>query len=207
MNKKRLVLGTKNKDKLRELKRLLSGSKVEVMSLADFKKCEDVIEDGKTFAANAKKKARNYSLCTKSLALADDSGLMVNFLNGKPGVYSARFAGKNCTYHDNNTKLLQLMHGLPAFRCKAKFICVMALYDNGKWISTVKGECHGRIAPAESGKNGFGYDPVFIPDGFTKTFAELSSSDKNKISHRGKALRAAKKVILSYLRKRIPRGR
>ena len=104
-----LVLGTKNKGKLCELKHLLKGSKVEVLSLADFPECEDVVENGKTFEANAKKKASAYSRHTKSLTLADDSGLMVNCLNGRPGVYSARFAGEGCAYQDNNKKLLRLL--------------------------------------------------------------------------------------------------
>ena len=200
MKKKRLVLGTKNKDKLRELKRLFSLSKIKVLSLVNFTPCKDVYENGKTFEANAEKKARIYSLHTRCLTLADDSGLMVNGLNGLPGIYSARFAGKHCNYRDNNSKLLRSLHGLPASKRKGKFICVMALYDNGKSIETVKGECRGMIAFNQRGKNGFGYDPVFIPDGFSKTFAELSPATKNRISHRGKALRAAKKVVLNYLR-------
>ena len=204
MNKYKLVLGTKNKDKLRELRHLLSGSKVRVLSLADFPKCRDVHETGKTFEANARKKARAYSLHTKSLTLADDSGLMVNFLNGRPGVYSARFAGKGCTYHDNNAKLLKLLSEIPLFKRKANFICVMALYNNGKLLKIVKGECRGTIAFFEKGKRGFGYDPVFIPDGLSKTFAELSPATKNRISHRGKALRAAKKTVLNYLLKNAP---
>ena len=199
MKKKRLVLGTKNKDKLRELKRLFCLSKVKVLSLVNFTPCKDVHENGKTFKANAEKKARIYSLHTQRLTLADDSGLMVNCLNGLPGIYSARFAGKHCNYRDNNSKLLRSLHGIPACKRKGKFICVMALYDNGKLIKTVKGECRGMIAFNERGKSGFGYDPVFIPDGFSKTFAELSPAIKNRISHRGKALRAAKKVVLNYL--------
>ena len=199
MKKRQLVLGTKNKDKLRELHHLLNGAEVKVLSLADFPECDDVVESGKTFEANAKKKAKVYSAHTGSLALADDSGLMVNFLNGKPGVYSARFAGDGCTYYDNNSKLLKLLNGIPPSRRRAKFVCVMALYDNGRLIKTVKGECRGSIALALRGKNGFGYDPVFIPDGSSKTFAELARLAKNRVSHRGKALRKAKTAILHYL--------
>ncbi len=186
---------------MREIRHLLSGTKVGVLSLADFPKCKDVEENGKTFEINAKKKARSYSLHTHSLTLADDSGLMVNYLNGRPGIYSARFAGENCTYHDNNVKLLKLLENVPRNKRGAKFICVMAIYDRGKFVKTVKGECHGVIAYTEKGQNGFGYDPVFIPDGFSRTFAELSPVTKNRISHRGKALRAAKKEVLGYLRK------
>lgn len=195
---RQIILGTKNQNKLRELKKLLRGSGMKVLSLRDFPKCPDVAEDGKTFEANARKKARLYSRHTKSFVLADDSGLMVSFLKGKPGVYSARFAclsgrqaGSGCTYHDNNRKLLRLLARIPKAKRRAKFVCVMALYNKGRFVNRVRGECHGTIAFEEKGKNGFGYDPVFIPDGFSKTFAELSPAIKNKISHRAKALKEA----------------
>ncbi len=200
MMKKCIVIGTKNKDKRRELQSLLKGAGIEVLSLEDFPHCPEAREDGKTFEANARKKARGYSKHTKMLTLADDSGLMVSALNGKPGVYSARFAGPGCTYHDNNRKVLRLLGKAPAPRRKAKFVSVVAIYDTGKFVGVVKGECKGRIALVEKGKNGFGYDPIFIPDGFTKTFAELSPRTKNRISHRGKALRRAKQRLLRRLR-------
>ncbi len=193
-----VVLGTKNKHKLHELELLLKGSPVRVLSLGDFPRCPEAVEDGRTFEANAKKKARLYSKHTKRPALADDSGLMVNCLNGKPGVYSARFAGKNCSYEENNRKLLKLLKGLPPSKRKAKFVSVIAFYDNGKFIQTVRGECAGSIALESRGVHGFGYDPVFIPRGFSKTFAELAPSTKNKISHRFRALRKIKKAILNY---------
>jgi len=193
---KLIVLGTKNKDKRRELEALLKGTKFTVKTLADFPACADVVEDGRTFEANARKKARIYSIKTKSLVLADDSGLMVHALNGKPGVYSARFAGPGCTYRDNNQKLLKLLAKKKSRR--AKFVSCMALYDRGKFVACVKGECHGHIAPVERGKNGFGYDPVFVPGGLKKTFGELSQSAKNKISHRSIALKKAKTEVLKY---------
>ncbi len=196
---KQIVLGTKNQYKLRELKRLLKGSGFRVLSLNDFPRCPEVVENGKTFEANARKKASTYAKFTKTLTLADDSGLAVFSLNGRPGVYSARFAGSGCTYDDNNKKLLRLLAKKPNSSRWAKFVCVMALYDGGKFVAVVKGECYGRIADSSKGKNGFGYDPVFIPRGFSKTFAELSPRVKNKISHRGKALRAAKEAVLRYL--------
>ncbi|HLD76463.1 MAG TPA: RdgB/HAM1 family non-canonical purine NTP pyrophosphatase [Candidatus Norongarragalinales archaeon] len=197
MNQKKtlITLGTKNKDKLRELQKLLKGVSIRVRSLVDFPKHRDVMENGKTFEANARKKARLYSRHTKGLVLADDSGLMVSSLKGKPGVYSARFAGPDCTYHDNNRKLLRLLSRVPKTKRRAKFVCVMALYDNGRFVNTVRGECRGTIAFEEKGGNGFGYDPVFIPDGFSKTFAELSPRVKNKISHRGKALKKAVRLF------------
>ncbi len=193
--KKEIVLGTNNRDKLRELKKLLRGSGIKVLSLRDFPKCAKAAENGRTFEANARKKARYYSIHTRRLTLADDSGLMVSYLNGKPGVYSARFAGPGCTYHDNNRKLLRLLARVPKAKRRAKFVCVMALYDNGRFVNTVRGECQGTIAFEEKGKNGFGYDPVFIPDGFSKTFAQLPPRVKNKISHRGKALKKAVRLF------------
>jgi XTP/dITP diphosphohydrolase len=186
------------------LRSLMKGVRVRVSSLAQYPDAPKVKETGETFEANARLKARAFSRHTKTLTLAEDSGLMVNALNGKPGVYSARFAGPGCSYEDNNRKLLKLLARKGTARRaltsrRAKFVCVVAIYDRGKFLKAVKGECAGRIAGVSRGKNGFGYDPVFIPDGFKKTFAELSRGSKNKISHRGKALRKAKQVILKYL--------
>lgn len=195
---KQVVLGTQNNDKLRELRGLMKGSGVAVRSLADYPGAPEVKETGKTFEANARLKARAFSRHTRTLTIADDSGLMVHALNGRPGVYSARFAGPGCTYEDNNRKLLRLLRNGRSRR--AKFVSVIAIYDDGKFVKAVKGECSGRITPAPRGKGGFGYDPVFIPDGFSKTFAELSKNSKNGVSHRGKALREAKKIILERLR-------
>ena len=200
---KEIVLGTKNKDKLRELKSLLKGSKIRVRSLSEFPDCPEAVEDGRTFEANARKKARAYSIYTGQLTLADDSGIMVNSLNGKPGVYSARFAGEDCTYQDNNKKLLKLLAKKEASGRRAKFVSCMALYNKGRLVACVRGECRGIISPEARGKNGFGYDPVFIPRGFSKTFGELSSKAKNKISHRSKALKKAKKEILKALRRQV----
>ena len=197
----RVVLGTKNKDKRNELRSLLRGTRIEVLSLADFPPCGDVKESGRTFEQNAGKKARAYSLHTGLLTLADDSGLVVPVLGGRPGVYSARFAGEGCAYADNNGKLLRLLKKVRAPGRSATFVCVMALYDKGRKVAVARGECSGRIARAPGGRHGFGYDPVFIPRGFKKTFAEISPAAKNKISHRGRALRAAKKAILNYLKK------
>ncbi|MBI3253105.1 MAG: RdgB/HAM1 family non-canonical purine NTP pyrophosphatase [Candidatus Omnitrophica bacterium] len=193
-----IVLGTRNRDKLRELRSLLNGAGIRVLSLRDFPRCPRVTEDGRTFEANARKKARVYSRHTQMLTLADDSGLVVSHLKGKPGVYSARFAGSGCTYADNNEKLLRLLKGAPDSRRRAKFVCVAALYDRGLPVKALRGECRGKISRKPRGRNGFGYDPVFIPEGFSKTFAELPRRVKNKTSHRGKALRAAARAIRSY---------
>ncbi len=197
---KPIVLGTKNKDKLKELKRLLKGSGIEVLGLDAFPACADVVENAKTFEANAKKKAGAYARHTGMLTLADDSGLCVDALRGKPGVYSARFAGLGCNYEDNNRKLLRLLKNVSDKKRGARFVCVIAVYDGKRFVKTVRGECRGRVAHESQGRNGFGYDPVFIPRGFKKTYAELSVAQKNKTSHRGRALRAARRIILKLLR-------
>ena len=190
-----LVVASKNKDKQKEIARLLLNVHYQVLSLWDFPECKDVVEDGKTFEANAIKKAKFYSQHTQLLVVADDSGLMIYALNGKPGVYSARFAGPGCTYLDNNRKVLKSLKGKPDSKRKAKFVSVVALYDKGKKIAVVRGECRGRIAHEMVGANGFGYDPVFIPEKSTRTFAELSPLQKNRISHRSRALAKAKAIL------------
>ncbi len=197
---KRVVIGTGNLDKLAEIRRLLRGTRIRVECLRDHPGAPEVVENGRTFEANARKKAYAYSRHARTLVLADDSGLSVSALNGKPGVYSARFAGPGCTYADNNEKLLRSLRGIPQERRKAKFVCVAALYDNGRSVAVVKGICRGRITDRSLGQCGFGYDPVFIPEGQSRTFAQMSRRMKNKLSHRGKALRAAKKAVLTYLR-------
>ena len=193
--KRLLVVGTKNEDKLREIRVLLKGLPFQALSLSDFPRCSEVLENGKTFAANADKKARQYSRHTRALTLADDSGLMVSALKGKPGVYSARFAGPGCTYRDNNRKLLRLLQKTPSSKRAAKFVCVMSLYENGRRVAAVRGECRGKIAFEERGKYGFGYDPVFVPKGHSKTFAEMGPHAKAGMSHRGRALRLVRQFL------------
>ncbi len=200
-----VVLATQNKDKLRELEGLMRGTKVRVRLLSEFPKTPSVVEDGKTFEANAEKKARVYSKRTRSVVLADDSGLEVKALNGQPGVYSARFAGPRCKYADNNRKLLQMMRFVSWPKRKACFVSVISVFDNGKKIGTVRGECEGKIGYLEKGGNGFGYDPIFIPKGSAKTYAEMLPREKGRLSHRGKALRLAKKIVLRYLRRQALR--
>ncbi|MCG3175867.1 MAG: dITP/XTP pyrophosphatase [Candidatus Omnitrophica bacterium] len=193
-----VVIGSHNKDKAKELAGLLRGTGIRVLTLADFPDCPEAVESGRTFEANARIKARLYSKHTRRLTLADDSGLMVNALNGKPGVYSARFAGERCTYADNNRKVLELLRGQPRPKRGAKFVCVVALYDSGRAVGVVRGVCSGRIAVAEKGRHGFGYDPVFIPSGQARTFAQLGPRGKARVSHRSRALRRALRKILSY---------
>lgn len=193
-----VVVATQNQDKCREIRSLLKDLKVRVLSLDDFPGSPKVVEDGDTFESNAEKKARVYSKRTRSLCVADDSGLMVHALKGEPGVYSARYAGKGCSYEDNNRKVLGALAHTPWPKRTAKFVSVVSIYDNGVKIKTMRGECVGRIGFMLKGDNGFGYDPIFVPKGSPKTYAELSGKDKNRISHRGRALRKAKRVLARY---------
>ncbi|MDO8603077.1 MAG: RdgB/HAM1 family non-canonical purine NTP pyrophosphatase [Candidatus Omnitrophota bacterium] len=194
-----LVVATRNKDKLREIKELLKGLSVKVFSLESFKGVPEVIEDGKTLENNAIKKAVQVSKFLKKFVISDDSGLEVEYLNGDPGVYSARFSGKGATYKSNNEKLLRLLEGTALSKRKACFRCAIAVADKGRVIGIAEGRCCGKIGFESKGDNGFGYDPVFIPDGFKKTFAQMNAFQKNKISHRSIALKKAKNIILNYL--------
>ena len=198
-----IVISSRNKEKKRELKALLKGLRIKVLDLNDFPASPKVKETGKTFEANAKIKALKIAEFTGRLTLADDSGLIVKALGGKPGVHSARFAGDGASYGENNRKLLKLLKGVPKNKRGAKFVSVVAVADQRGVIGVVRGECSGRISLAPKGRNGFGYDPVFFSPEFKKTFAELAPSRKNSISHRGRALKNARAVILSYLRKSL----
>lgn len=193
-----IVIATRNKDKKKEIKKLLSGLSVKVSSLHDFPAIPPIKEDGATFEENALKKASVCATKTGRLSIADDSGLEVSSLSGAPGVYSARFAGKNITYDDNNRKLLRLLKGKPRSRRRARFICCVAIVTPEGREKVVKGTSSGIIAEGVRGEYGFGYDPLFIPWGYSRTFAELGERIKNKISHRGRALRKAKRIISKY---------
>ncbi len=167
----------------------------------DFPGTPKVKEDGKTFSDNACKKALKIARITKRLTVADDSGLEVSALDNAPGIYSARFSGSKATYASNNKKLLRLLKDLPKSRRKARFVCCVAVADANGIVGVVEGICRGMITTAEKGKNGFGYDPLFICNECNKTFAQLSPAIKNKLSHRAKAFAKAKKMILKYIEK------
>ncbi|MGI5875936.1 MAG: ribonuclease PH [Dethiobacteria bacterium] len=193
--KKKLVLATRNDGKIEEIKRLLSTFPLEIYSLKDFKDLPPVEENGATFLENATLKAEIISDLIGEMVLADDSGLEVDFLGGKPGVYSARFAGKEATDEKNNALLLKMMENVPLPERGARFVCVMALSIPGKKTLTVEGTCRGKIATAPRGNLGFGYDPLFIPEKEKKTFAEMDQESKNKISHRGQALQKIQTLL------------
>lgn len=191
-----LVIATRNRNKIKEIKDLLMDMPVNVMGLEDGNwQIPQIVEDGKTFKENATKKAKTIADLTGKITLADDSGLEVDALEGQPGVYSARFAGEDATDRENNLKLLQLIKDIPSDRRGAQFRCVIAVASPNGRIEVVEGVCRGGIGFIEKGGQGFGYDPIFIPVGYNKTFAELSMSAKNKISHRGRALEKAKLVL------------
>lgn len=193
-----ILIATQNMNKFKEIVDILGRiDGAQFISLKNFPDAPAVLEDGKTLADNACKKALIAARVTKCLTLADDSGLEVKYLGGAPGVYSSRFAGKNATYKDNNIKLLGLLKDAPLNMRQAIFRCVIALADNKGIIAVREGLCLGRIAIHERGRAGFGYDPVFIPSGYKKTFAEMGQDIKNRISHRAKALEKIKKAILN----------
>lgn len=204
----KLVIATRNKHKLEEICEIFSVPGLEIVSALDYPDIPDVEEDGTTFEANAIKKAVSLAKATGLLALADDSGLEVDALNGAPGIYSARYAGEPVSYPANNRKLLKELEKAPNRR--ARFRCVIALSSSDGKAKTVDGRCEGVIAHEERGKQGFGYDPLFIPDGFSKTFAEMDAAAKNSISHRGRALKKAQEewgVLLASNPGRWPAGR
>ncbi|MEP7038654.1 MAG: XTP/dITP diphosphatase [Acidobacteriota bacterium] len=188
-----ILIATKNKNKTKELKELLSNTNFVLKDLTEIPNINEVIETGKTFTENAVLKAKSYALQTKKWSLADDSGLEVKALNGAPGVFSARYAGKTATDKDNVEKLLRELKGVVDKQRQAKFVCAVAISnEKGEVKFIAEGVCEGKIAVNPSGSSGFGYDPIFIPDGFEQTFGELSVETKQKISHRA---RAAAKII------------
>jgi XTP/dITP diphosphohydrolase len=183
-----IVLATRNKKKIEEIKRITADLHITILSLADFPGCPETVEDRDTFEGNATKKAAEVCRCTGKAALADDSGLAVDALAGAPGVYSARYAGEGANDVRNNEKLLSELSDVPPAERTARFICCMALAFPDSSVKTFFGEARGSIAMEPKGKTGFGYDPVFVPDGFSRTFAEMAGEEKDRLSHRGKAI-------------------
>ena len=188
-----LVIATRNKNKLREFKEILKDLQLEIRSLDDFGPTPEAIEDGDTFDENAYKKALHTAKVLGLPAIADDSGLVVEGLEGDPGVYSARYAGENATDDENLQKLLKELQGIE--NRQAYFQCVLSIAVPSGPALTYEGRCDGIIIDEKRGHNGFGYDPVFYFEEFGKTFAELTMKEKNKVSHRGKALTEVKSEV------------
>ncbi|HHU70201.1 MAG TPA: XTP/dITP diphosphatase [Thermoanaerobacterales bacterium] len=191
----RIVVASRNKGKLIEIKEMLKDTDIEVVSVDDFYGIPRLVEDGQTFEENALCKARAISQILNMTALADDSGLEVDFLKGLPGVKSARFAGEHANDEENNKKLLRLLEGVPFEDRKARFRCVIAMVcSDGREYKT-EGFCDGYITLEPRGSNGFGYDPIFWIPEFNMTFGEMEPGIKNNISHRAKALSEMVKII------------
>ncbi len=196
-----IIIASKNAGKVREIKEELSSTGVAFKTFEEFPDWEDVKETGDTLEDNAARKARVICERYGCPAISDDSGLFVDALSGEPGVKSARFAGPEQDPEKNISLLLKRLEGLPPEKRKAKFICVIALALPEGGIRIARGECTGEIVTERRGKGGFGYDPVFKPDGYEETFAELPLTEKNRISHRGKALRKMKEIIAEICEK------
>ncbi|RIK80152.1 MAG: non-canonical purine NTP pyrophosphatase, RdgB/HAM1 family [Planctomycetota bacterium] len=201
MPNRRLIIGTTNAAKGRELAELLAPYHFQVLTLKDVANPIDVVEDGDTFAANARKKASTQAQHLKSWVLADDSGLEVDALGGRPGVYSARFAGESATDEENNRKLLAEMGDLPLERRTARYVCHVALADpRGTIRAEAHDVCGGRIAFEPAGTNGFGYDPLFEVVEYHRTFGQLGPQVKAALSHRARAMRAIVPALLRLSR-------
>lgn len=191
-----IFLASGNPHKIEELKQILNPMGIKLKSTLDFPRVEKVEEDRPDLEGNALKKARHWYEKTGLPSLSDDTGLEVDALDGAPGVYSARYAGEKASYEENTQKLLQELNGQSDR--SAQFRTVIAFIDQSGEEHFFEGVCRGNILTEKRGEKGFGYDPVFVPEGNNKTFAEISSEEKNKISHRGKAVMA----FLAFLRNR-----
>lgn len=202
---KKIILASNNKKKIKEMKEILEDFKVEVKSLEDENIDIDVVEDGKTFEENAKKKAKEiYEFLLERgekefIVLADDSGIVVDYLGGEPGIYSARYAGEHGNDRKNNEKLLKKLNGIKKENRGAKFVCQLAMFTESGEYHSITGEVNGHIIEELHGEGGFGYDPLFFYDPLNKTFGELTSDEKNQISHRGVALRKLKNTIIQLI--------
>ncbi len=194
---RQLVLATRNQHKVRELENLLGGLDLKILTMEDFPMIGEVVEDQETLEGNARKKAREVFRQANLPTLADDTGLEVYYLNGAPGVFSARFAGPGASYSDNCRKLLTAMRGVPARRRNAQFRCVLAFAAN-EVDRIVEGTVFGNIIEFPRGSGGFGYDPLFVPAGHNETLAEMQFAKKNEMSHRALALQAIKPILIEY---------
>ena len=205
----KIIFATGNEGKMKEIREILDGltflgEKVQILSMKEAGIDIDIIEDGTTFEENAMIKARAVAGAAKeAIVLADDSGLVIDYLNGEPGIYSARYLGKDTSYRVKNANLIQRLEGVPDEKRSARFVCaIAAVLPDGRELST-RGTIEGRIGYEEKGLNGFGFDPIFYVPEIGKYTAELSDEDKNRISHRGKALRAMREELEKELEKKL----
>lgn len=195
---KKLIFATGNEGKMREIRMIMGEIGLEILNMKEAGILITPEENGASFEENARIKARAVAAYTKELVLADDSGLEVDYLNGEPGIYSARYLGENVSYEEKNKDILRRMEGVPEEKRTARFVCaIAAVLPNGD-VLTVREVVEGRIAYEIKGRRGFGYDPIFYVPKLGKTTAELSDEEKNRISHRGKALRVMKEELKKY---------
>jgi XTP/dITP diphosphohydrolase len=208
LNRQKILLATSNPGKFREMSEVFRGLPLEFISLAAIGIRDEVRETGKTFLENARLKSLAYSLRSGCLTLAEDSGLEVRKLGGAPGIYSARYSAPRPTDDKNILKVLRLMRGVPWDHRQARFVCCLVLSEKGSIIIEVRGQVQGRVALEKKGESGFGYDPIFYYQPYRRTFGELSAEEKNRASHRGRALRKMKAFLESYLKANAqPRSR
>ena len=194
--KKQIIFATGNKDKMREIREIMADVDVEVLSMKEAGIVVDVVEDGDTFEANSLIKAKAIAEYTDAIVLADDSGLEIDYLDKAPGVYSARFMGEDTSYDIKNQALIDKLDGVPKEKRTARFVCAIGAVLPNKETLVVRETMEGYIGYEIAGENGFGYDPIFYLDEFGCSSAALSREQKNEISHRGKALRAMKDILL-----------
>ncbi len=205
--RRRIVIATANPAKFREIAAVMADLPIEWVALSDLGEIPEPVEDGKTFAENARLKARYYARVSGVWALADDSGLEVDALDGRPGVYSSRYAGQACDDAANNARMVRELAGVPTDRRTARFRCVVALAGPDGVLAEAEGKIEGVIIDPPRGNNGFGYDPHFLVPSLGKTTAEISPEHKNRISHRGNALRAIRPAIEECLSAASEQGR
>ncbi len=198
-----VVAASRNRHKIEEIDAITKKFGMHIISRDEAGVPDiEITEDGQTFEDNSLKKAREIMKLCGQITIADDSGLMVDCLDGAPGVYSARFAGEDGNDEKNNQKLLMLLEGVPEEKRTAEFVSVITMvYPDGN-IITARGECRGRIITEPAGDNGFGYDPLFVPDGYDRTFAQLTAEEKNSVSHRAAALEKLKKLLGENMKNR-----
>lgn len=186
---KRIIFATGNEGKMKEIREILAELPVEVLSMKEAGIQADIVEDGKTFEENAVIKAKAIAELSGEIVMADDSGLEIDYLNGEPGIYSARYMGEDTSYRNKNNHLIQRLEGVPEEKRTARFVCAIAAAFPDKTVWTTEGVVEGIIGYEEKGENGFGYDPIFYLPEYQCTTAQLTEEKKNEISHRGKALR------------------
>lgn len=201
----RMIFATGNQNKMREIREIMQGFRigdeaVEILSMKEAGITADIVEDGNSFAENACIKAKAVAaLAPGAFVMADDSGLVIDALNGEPGIYSARYLGEETSYHVKNADLISRLSGVPDERRTARFVCAIATVTPEGQLLTTEGIIEGRIGYEERGTNGFGYDPIFLVPPYVQTSAELTDEEKNAVSHRGRALRSMREMIEGYM--------